>query len=82
MNPVVLLQETMKAAGDARLRDWHEALKIMGKQSNDAEAVSAIIAIADIRFWRRQWTTGTSCRPKLMLSLRMLLPLTLEEAKK
>lgn len=40
MNPVEVLKETMRSAGDRRMLKWHEKLVELGSQEKDAESVS------------------------------------------
>lgn len=39
MNPVTVLKETMRAAGDPNLSQWHEDLVANGSSAQDLERV-------------------------------------------
>lgn len=39
MNPVTVLKETMRAAGDSRLSQWHEELVEFGRDASTVEIV-------------------------------------------
>ncbi len=55
MNPVTVLKETMRAAGDPNLSQWHEDLVANGKAAREVETVGLVDVL---------WLTSTSPSPQ------------------
>lgn len=71
MNPVTVLKETMRAAGDPNLSQWHEDLVANGKSARDIESVSYL---RELQLTFQSLTSKTQKRDTLRRQVEELEP--------